>query len=239
LIWVLVRGASVVPHVASIGRWDGFCEALALMIGSWILWASLVRAGVPPHIKLLDDGRAMRVARILFGASAVVFGLSHFAYADFTARMIPRCFPARLWLAYLTGACHLAAGLGILTSIFARLAATLEALMLGSFVLLVHVPSTRMAPPPEWAPSAQGQWTELFLAWVLAASAGIVATSLGDGPWGTSARRGIARAGRTSAKEPFHVNKPSTQQRRSHGPFVDHTSGGAQAALAVRAASTS
>ena len=184
LIWVLVRGAGVVPHVTSIGRWQGFCEGLALMTGSWILWASLVRAGDPLRIKLLDGERAMRVARILFGASCVVFGLAHFAYAEFTAEMIPRWLPARLWLAYLTGACHVAAGLGIMSSMFARLAATLEALMLSSFVLLVHFPSTAVAPPPEWAPSPQIQWTELLLAWVLAASAGIVATSLGDRPCG-------------------------------------------------------
>ena len=154
------------------------------MSGSWILWASRVRAGGAPRIELLGGERAMRVARILFGASCVVFGLAHFAYADFTAAMIPRVFPARLWLAYLTGACHVAAGLGILSSIFARLAATLEALMLSSFVLLVHVPSIAIAPAPKWAPSPQIQWTELLLAWVLAASAGIVATSLGDRSWG-------------------------------------------------------
>ena len=47
--------------------------------------------------------------------------------------------------------------------------------MLGSFVLLVHVPTLVVAPPPEWAPSPQIQWTELFIAWVIAASAGIAA----------------------------------------------------------------
>jgi uncharacterized membrane protein len=120
----------------------------------------------------------MRVARISFGASCVVFGLAHFAYADFTAGMIPRWLPARLGLAYFTGACHVAAGLGMVSGVFARLAATLEALMLGSFVLLVHIPSIVLAPAPKWAPSPQSQWAELLLAWVIAASAGMVATSL-------------------------------------------------------------
>ena len=184
LIWVLVRGVDVVPDVTSIGPWQGFCETLGLMVGSWMLWASLVRAGDPLRIKLLDDERAMRVARILFGFSCVVFGLAHFAYAEFTAQVIPPWFPARLWLAYLTGACHVAAGLGILSSIFARLAATLEAAMLSAFVLLVHVPSIVVAPAPKWAPTPQVQWTELLLAWVLAASAGIVASSLRHRPWG-------------------------------------------------------
>jgi uncharacterized membrane protein len=177
LIWVLMRGAGVVPHVTSIGEWQGFCEGLALLTGSWILWASLARPGDPARIELLEGERAMRVARGLFGVSCVVFGLAHFAYADFTAEMIPRWFPARLSLAYLTGAFHVAAGIGILGSSFARVAARLETLMLGSFVLLVHIPSVAMAPPPKWALSRQVQWTELLLAWGLAASAGVVAAS--------------------------------------------------------------
>jgi uncharacterized membrane protein len=184
LIWVLVRGADVVSDVTSIGPWQGFCETLGLMVGSWMLWACLVPAGDPLRIKLLDDERAMRVARFLFGVSCVVFGLAHFAYAKFTAQVIPPWFPARLSLAYLTGACHVAAGLGLLSSIFARLAATLEAVMLSAFVLLVHVPSIVVAPAPKWAPTPQVQWTELLLAWVLAASAGIVAASLRNRPWG-------------------------------------------------------
>jgi uncharacterized membrane protein len=183
LIWVLVRGASVLRHFASIGFWQGFCEGLAILTGSWILRALLVRAGGLRRIGLIDGERAMGVARVLFGVSCVVFGLSHFAYADFTAQMIPRWLPARLGLAYLTGICHLVAGLAILSSLFARLAATLEALMLSSFVLLVHIPSVVFAPPPQWAPSPQVQWTELLLAWVMAASAGLVATSLADHPW--------------------------------------------------------
>jgi uncharacterized membrane protein len=178
LIWVLVRASDLVRHVTSMGLWYAFCEALAPAIGGWILWASLAPASDSPRVDLWSGERAMRVARISFGGSCVVFGLSHFAYADFTAEMIPRWLPAHLWLVYFTGACHAAAGLGIVSSFFARLAATLEALMLGSFVLLVHVPSLVMAPPPAWGPSPQIQWTELLLAWVLAASAGTVAASL-------------------------------------------------------------
>ena len=47
----------------------------------------------------------------------VVFGLSHFAYADFTASMIPAWMPARLILAYVTGAAHLAAGAALLLGV--------------------------------------------------------------------------------------------------------------------------
>lgn len=129
----------------------------------------------------------MRIAEVLLGASCVAFGLSHFAYADFTAGMIPHWLPARTGLAYFTGACHIAAGLALVTTVLARLAATLEALMLGAFVVLVHVPSFVSAP--EWAPSRQMQGTELGLALLIAGCAGVVATSLRNRPWGWGRKR--------------------------------------------------
>ena len=104
LIWVLARGAAVPTHVTSIGHWYALGESLAPMIGAWTLWASVAPPGDPVRIESLTGERAMRVARILFGASCVVFGLAHFAYARFTAEMVPPWLPARLGLVYLTGA---------------------------------------------------------------------------------------------------------------------------------------
>jgi len=62
---VPVLNAGVVPHVTTIGGWYGFFLTLALLSSSWILWASLVRAGDPPRIKLLGGERALRLARIV------------------------------------------------------------------------------------------------------------------------------------------------------------------------------
>jgi uncharacterized membrane protein len=183
LIWVVVRATTPLRGWASIGRWIGVAEGLMQLVGAWLLWSSLVPSGTASLAFLRGKG-AMRVARILFGVSCLELGLSHFAYADFTANMIPQVFPQRLWLAHLTGVCHLAAGVGLLTTVFARLAATLEAAMIGSFVLLVHVPSLFASPAPRWAPTPQIQWTELFVAMVLGASTAVLARALQDRPWG-------------------------------------------------------
>jgi uncharacterized membrane protein len=164
--WVLPQALKAAPAPASVAGWLGFCETLAVTAGAWILIGS---GGV-------------RVAQCLFGLSCVVFGLSHFVYADFTAGMIPSWLPLRLGFAYATGIGHVAAGLGILFAIRPRLAATLEALMMSSFVILVHVHSLFTVPPPDWAPSARIQWTALFWASALAASAWIVAQSLRERP---------------------------------------------------------
>jgi uncharacterized membrane protein YphA (DoxX/SURF4 family) len=172
-LWVLMRGAPVLSAPLNVGAWLGLGEALAACLGGWLLWRTLRQRSIiaaPP-------------LRILFGLCCVSFGLSHFAYADFTASMIPTWLPAHTALAYLSGAGHLAAGLALISGVLPRAAATLEALMLTSIVLLVHVPSIGAHPPPEWAPTARFQWTALCMALVLAASAWLLASALQRRPW--------------------------------------------------------
>ncbi len=191
MAWVLPQAVKVVPAGADfIGRWLGFCETVAVLCGAWLLYYPLPRPGSPT----IAGRNGMHLARLLFGASCVLFGLSHFIYADFTAGMIPAWMPVRLPLAYFTGAGHLAAGAAILFGLFPRLGATLEAVMMSSFVLLVHVPPLFADPAPAWAPTGRIQWTALFWAGALAASAWIVARSLRDRSWGRIAAREDAAA---------------------------------------------
>ena len=136
----------------------------------------------------IASGRAVRVAQVVFGLTCVFYGSSHFVYADYTAGMVPTWLPNRLGLAYFTGLGHLAAGIGIIVGILPRLAATLEAIMMSLFGLLVWVPSFLAQPRPQWATPPQNQWSELVVNLVLAASACIVATSLRNGPWGFGSR---------------------------------------------------
>ena len=128
--------------------------------------------------------RAVRAAQVLFGLNCVFYGWSHFAYADYTASMVPTWLPSRLGFAYFTGLGHIAAGIGIIVGILPRLAATLEAIMMSLFGLLVWVPSFLAQPRPEWATPPSNQWSELVVNLVLAASAWLVAASLKNRPWG-------------------------------------------------------
>jgi uncharacterized membrane protein len=177
VFWVAPQSLKLVPQVRSAGPWLGFCETLTAAIGGWILWSCLRPRG-------LETGPAgaagLNVARRLFGIACLVFGLSHFEYANFTAGMIPAWLPLRTGLAYATGAGHAAAGLAILFGIRPRLAATLEAAMMSSFVALVHIPS--LWTSPDWAPTSRIQWTALFWATALAGSAWIVAHSFAKRP---------------------------------------------------------
>jgi len=94
----------------------------------------------------------LMAARLMAGASAAVFGFAHFNYIDFTAGMVPGWIPFKTFWAWATGAGHLATGLALISGFKARLAAGCEAAMMGSFVVLLHLPRVIAAPDQhvEW-----------------------------------------------------------------------------------------
>ncbi|MET0308010.1 MAG: DoxX family protein [Sphingomonas sp.] len=146
LVWALaLHGPAVLakPNVASL---LGFAEILALAAGG----AALLLGRRPGNMRV--------TLRVLFGLCAIVFGISHFVYAGFTAAMVPAWLPKPLYWAYFTGGAHIAAGLAILSGVAARVAATLLAVMCGSFVLLLHAPRVVAAP------SNRLEWTMLLIA---------------------------------------------------------------------------
>jgi uncharacterized membrane protein len=186
--WVVTRARPVFLKPVSVGSWYGLGEALGPLVGVWILYI-LLRRQYGAHAETVITGnRALRVARVLFGAACVAYGAAHFAYAKYTAAMVPAWLPGHLGLVYLTGAAHAAAGLGLLLGVLPRLAAKLEAIMLSLFGVLVWLPSFFAHPAPEWASPLQVQWSETFLTYLLASSAWIVAASFKSTP------RGFAQA---------------------------------------------
>ena len=166
-----------IPRVAgeplSIVVWLGLFETLTTGVGAWLLYIQAASLDPAAAGGAATRPGAVGTARLLVGAGMVVFGLAHFAYADFTAAMIPSWLPARLPLAYLTGACHLAAGGALLLGIWPALAVRLEAIMMSAFIVLVHLPLVAAQP------NDHGQWAELFLAAALSGAMWTVYASFG------------------------------------------------------------
>jgi len=163
VIWAVIASAPIFAAPFSIGAWYGSVEALSALAGVALLGSA------PPF--------ALRTAQAVFGLTCVFYGWSHFVYADYTASMVPAWLPGRLAVAYFTGACHMAAGLALIAGIMPRLAATLEAVMMSLFGLLVWVPTLLISDKPKWATPPQNQWSELVVNLVLASAAWIVALS--------------------------------------------------------------
>jgi uncharacterized membrane protein len=154
----------VVAHPLLMGVYEDGGESLACLGGAWVIFAMLPHAG----------GRFenVRIGQILFGLALVPFGLAHFVYLDQTAPLIPSWLPFPVTLSYLTGAAHIAAGLGILFGVLPWLAATLEAVMVSLFTLLVWVPAIVRAPSP------LPNWSELCVSAAISGAAWVIAGSL-------------------------------------------------------------
>jgi uncharacterized membrane protein len=138
--------------------WNAVAEALAMASGAFVAFREL-------------RGQSGRIGIWTMGACYVIFGGAHFQYAAFTATMVPAWLPMRLGLAYFTGAIHALSGLALLLGVRRRWAASIEALMMTSFVLLVHIPRVAAKPGDRF------ELTMLFIAVTLSSAAWILATS--------------------------------------------------------------
>jgi uncharacterized membrane protein len=188
-VWALVSVPPILAQPLGIGAWYGLVEAVTSLVGAAILYSMLGPRSRGSQLPAAGE-RAVRCAQVLFGLSCIFYGASHFAYADYTASMVPAWLPGRLGFAYATGLGHIAAGVGIVVGTLPRLAAALEALMMSLFGLLVWLPSLLVKPTPAWATPPKNQWSEIVVTALLAASAWIVAASLRNRPWGFAARAG-------------------------------------------------
>jgi len=172
IVWLLVKVPAllVAPQIEAV--WLGFGEIAVLMTGGWVLFAKLagLREGSP--LRFATGEKGVRLARILFAVSLIPIGLSHIVYVKETAQLVPAWLPYRAGWAYLTGAGQIACGLGVLFSIFPRVAARAEAGMISLFTLLVWGPAILAAP------TTRLPWTAFFISWAIASAAWVVAQNI-------------------------------------------------------------
>jgi uncharacterized membrane protein len=172
LLWiVLFRLSPIARKPGSILTWDGCAETMAITAAAWALYAWLASDWDAKHLRFATGGRGMRIARVLFGLALIPMGLAHFAYIHETASLVPAWIPAHLAWAYFTGGAFLAAAAAVLSGVFGRLAATLAAIQIGGFTLLVWVPIVAAGTKDAF------QWSEFAISSALTAAAWVVADS--------------------------------------------------------------
>jgi uncharacterized membrane protein len=175
LLWLLLLQ---LPHLVMAPlvevNWLGFGEIAVIVAGGWVLFAAERGRGAPSNLQFATGARGMRIARLLFALALIPIGLSHFVYARETTAFVPAWLPFRAGWAYLTGAGHIVAGLGVLFGVVPRLAAMLEAAMIGAFTALVWVPLVVATP------TIQLPWTGFLISWTIGAAAWVVAGSLAN-----------------------------------------------------------
>jgi uncharacterized membrane protein len=150
------EAAHAVVKPGDWGGWQAIAESTVMALGGVLAYAQI--RGL--------DARLAHAARLVFGLCLLVFGVSHFVYARFTASLVPAWLPpSQLAWAYFTGVAQIAAGLAVLSGIRAQLAAILLTVMYAAFGVLVHIPSVIAHP------SSQDNWAENAINLVLTGAA--------------------------------------------------------------------
>ena len=155
---LIVEVPVVVEHPLNEIAWQGLAHLTMLLTAAWMLFTT--------------DRRAVRIARLLFGLTLIPIGLAHFVYLELTAPIVPAWLPYHTFWAYFTGAAQIAAAVGVLLGIYARLAAGLEAVLLALFTFLVWPPLMLAAP------TKAGLWSEFTISWAMTAAAWVVAVCI-------------------------------------------------------------
>lgn len=187
LLWTLSRVPVTILDPGREISWFAIGEIAVLAAAAIVLHIWLTSTQSTPT-------RAVRFAQILFGLSVVTYGLSHFfEFAARTVSLVPAWLPYRTAWADIAGAGQIAAGLGVVFSVYPRLAAAAEAAMLSIFTLAVWVPAV-IAKPHD-----ASNWEEFLLTFALAGASWVVTESIpphGKGFDAVGSGQAIERAGR-------------------------------------------
>ena len=165
-------GLSLWRSPAEVSAWTTLAETVILMAGGWILFRSLMRERIGAEPKADSVSPYNRAFQLAFAAAVSAICVSHFVFALSNPAKVPAWIPFYVGLTFLTGVAHLAAGCGIILRTAARLAATLEATMIGLFALVLHVPLIAIQP------TNRVYWTTLFIATACSGGCFVVASSI-------------------------------------------------------------
>ena len=184
LAWTLLfKGRFVFLAPLQEGVYQSLGENAVIIAGAWVLYAWLATDWDQRRMRFATGENGVRIARVLYGLGLLAFGFSHFVYLDLTAPLVPTWLLWPVFWAYFTGCAYLAAGVAILTGVWARLAALLAALQMAGFLLLVWLPLMLAGKMTDF------NWGEVTVNCALVAGAWVVVDSYRGMPWLGAGRR--------------------------------------------------
>lgn len=159
------------------GSYQTTGENAVSVAAAWVLYTWFATDWDRREVAPATGETGLRIARVFYGFAMIAFGLSHFAYLQLTAPLIPHWLLWPVFWAYFTGTAYLAAGAAVLTGVWARLAAVLSTVQMGSFLFLVWLPIVLAGKMTDF------NWGEIVVNLVLVAGGWVVADSYRGQRW--------------------------------------------------------
>jgi uncharacterized membrane protein len=177
LLWLLLMRVPGMLISFTVNFWWAAAQVAVLTAAAWVLYVWFANDWDTLRFGFGTGDNGLRIARVLYGLGMIPFGIAHFVYLQHTAEMVPAWLPWHVFWAKFFGWTFIAAGVAMIIGVYARLAATLSAVEMGLFLVLVWVPVVAAGS------KESGDWSETLASVALAAAAWVVAESYRGKRW--------------------------------------------------------
>lgn len=171
LLWLIVFRLPSMVLAPGLNSFWSAGETAVMVAGAWVLYHWFAGEWDKRYAGFAAGDVGLRVARVLFGFGLIVFGAGHFIELRYTASLVPGWLPWHVAFACFTGSAFIAAGVSVMSGVFARLAAVLVTVEIGAFLVLVWIPILAGGA------RSSSNWGETIVTWVLMVGAWVVADS--------------------------------------------------------------
>lgn len=136
-------------HIYHLGLWSDPLKELAYAGGAFVIAGTYATENIngrntKPVFRIL--GKFIPFGSIFFCTTMISFGITHFMYGEFVAKMVPAWVPDHPFWTYFAAIALIGSGICIVLNIRRKVIAFLLSLMIFLWFIMLHLPSAFATP---------------------------------------------------------------------------------------------